>query len=314
MTAEPVERKQLKPLFRNREAEEALKKEAFAKLTRQELFEQGFIKVADLDDEELRYGRCRDTNTGIIPGKTTKTELIPKALYDEMVAEHEARFKQKLRQNLDDMLDGMVEIAKDDTVEPKDRLEAMKYLIDRTAGRATEHVSVQVHHAPWEELLNDVSGIAPVTRDQHRQLQRGIIDVEVVDEEEAGELGEAERSSDVPPQPPEPTPYGTADTPNSPSKPKEEKYTGQLSARPPSAKYPSQEQPLVTKDQHQLSYAEQARNQELLAERRAAAKKRIQGAKKARKVARAMGADAIKDEITGTTVGEDGQVSFETKK
>ena len=53
------------------------------------------------------------------------------------------------------------------------------------------------------------------------------------------------------------------------------------------------------------------RDAEALAARRREAKKRIQDAKKARKIARATGADAIVDDITGATLGEDGQLHFE---
>lgn len=334
MSTPDVERKQLKPLFRDRVAEAKAKEEALRTLPRQKCLEMGYITVQDLDDEELRSGRCRDLHTGLIPHSTNKTELIPKSLYDEMVAEHEARTNQRLRQSLDDMLDIMIDIAKDDTVEPKDRFEAAKYLFERTAGRAPATVNVNVHHAPWEELLNAVSGIGQITRDEHRQLGTGIIDAEVVEDDEQGQEGDnlpdeqvrsMDNASDLAPQnKPSPReglragqtvreePYGTSDTPRSPASTKEDAYTGQHSARPPSTRYPTQPD-LVTKEDHQLSYAEQARNQEALAARRAAVRKRIQGAKKGRKIARAMGADAIQNEIVGIGMDEDGQVKFETE-
>ena len=87
------------------------------------------------------------------------------------------------------MLDIMVDIAQDDTVEPRDRFEAAKYLFERTAGKTPDTVNVTVKQAPWEELLSQVAGIAPMNRDEHRRLGVGIVDAEVVedDEEEAQE-------------------------------------------------------------------------------------------------------------------------------
>jgi len=151
--------------------------EALQKYTRQEAFDRGYLTVKDLDDEELRHGRCRD-QFGRIPKVDGKTELIPAEKFDEMVAEHELRFKQRLRERLDSMIDVMVGIAEDETVEPRDRLEAAKYIFERTAGKTPETVNVNVKAAPWEELFGSVAGIASMSREEHKQVQAGIIDVE----------------------------------------------------------------------------------------------------------------------------------------
>lgn len=154
--------------------------EALQKYTRQEAFDRGYLTVKDLDDEELRHGRCRD-RFGRIPKVDGKTELIPAEKFDEMVAEHELRFKQRLRERLDSMIDVMVGIAEDETVEPRDRLEAAKYIFERTAGKTPETVNVNVKAAPWEELFGSVAGIASMSREEHKQVQAGIIDVEFDD-------------------------------------------------------------------------------------------------------------------------------------
>ena len=61
------------------------------------------------------------------------------------------------------------------------------------------------------------------------------------------------------------------------------------------------------------SYAQQAQDAQSLARRRKEAKQKIQNATKQRKIARAVGADAIKDEITGVDLGEDGKIRFEQR-
>lgn len=319
-----------------------VKQRALATLSRQECFDRGYLSVQDLDDEELRYGRCRDAN-GIIPRRNGKTELIPKHLYDEMVSEHEARYKQKLRQRTDDALDVITEIMGDDTVEPRDRFEAAKYIFERTAGKTPDQVSVTVKSAPWEDLLTQVTGIGAISREEHRRLSQegpgtGIIDVEIVDEDdvqpdqlpadgqhsaepdvvsvhqprpdehapgrELQPLGDTqEQASQKPPAFVGQEPYYQRD-PATPDGRPEDWAPVDVDTPDPYEQYGSKRTEAKT-------YAQQARDAVALAERRKAAKARVNDAKKQRKIARATGADAITDEITGAELGDDGQLTFE---
>ena len=305
--------RQLKPFggVYGQQAWEQAKDKAIRTRSRQYCFDHGFITAKDLDDEELVAGRCRNEN-GVIPKKSGKTELIPRELYDEMVAEHELRYKQKLRQNLDRMLDVMVGIADDDTVEPRDRFEAAKYIFERTAGKTPDTVTVSIKRAPWEDLLSQVAGIAPMNRDDHRRLGVGIVDAEVVEdgEEEAQEeaLGE-ERGQNFDPYVQRPDRPAAAAPTTVPT----ERPTG------PGAEYveePYQDEPELNygrRADEKRSYAQQAQDAQSLARRRKEAKQKIQNATKQRKIARAVGADAIKDEITGVDLGEDGKIRFEQR-
>lgn len=148
-------------------------------MTRQQLFDNGFLTAEDLDDEELRAGRCRDPH-GRLPKVTKTMEMVPRDLYDEMVAEHAKRFDERLRQQLDTALDTMADIMADDANEPKDRMEAAKWFVERVRGKSVERVAINVSKAPWEELLGDV---AHITRAQHLALKEGAIDAEVVEDE-----------------------------------------------------------------------------------------------------------------------------------
>lgn len=143
-------------------------------MTRQQLFDNGFITVEDLDDEELRAGICRDAH-GRIPKPTKTMDMVPRDLYDAMVAEHAKRFDEKLRQQLDSALDTMARNMVDPTVEPKDQMYAATWFVDRVRGKSVERVAVQVTKAPYEELLSDV---AHITKAQHEAMKRGAIDVE----------------------------------------------------------------------------------------------------------------------------------------
>lgn len=359
-----VQRQILKPFGHDVEQTRLTREKALATLSRQECFEKGFITIKDLDDEELRYGRCRD-ESGYIPKNGKKTELIPKDRYDEMVAEHELRFKQKLRQQLDDMLDIMVDIAKDDTVEPRDRFEASKYLFERVAGKTPEHISVTVRAAPWEELLGQVSGIAPMSRAEHRALNgAGIVDAEVVEDyEEQGspptdtsmrrDDGDQDQASDNV-QSPDVQASGEAPTelavvPVHQARPGEQHaetatptFVGEVptageayyehvdiqvgpDVRTRTDNNLERDRPAERVDtpdannrhlnygrraDEKRSYVDQARAAEDLAKRRKEAKAKIKDATKQRKIARAMGTDAIKDTITGIEVDDNGQLTF----
>lgn len=160
----------LKPWFQeaNRQIAEV---EAVRHMTRQEAFNKGYLTVKDLDDEELRAGKCRNPD-GKIPKVLGKTEVMGDDQYKEMVVEHEKRWNQNLRERLDIMTDVIANVAMDETAEPRDRMEAAKYIIERVAGKPTERVAVSVSKAPWEELITGIA--AGVSRSDSRK-QRGMI-------------------------------------------------------------------------------------------------------------------------------------------
>ena len=163
-------------------------------MSRQELFDNGFLTPQDLDEEELRLGRCRGAN-GKVPQGLRRPKTMPTDLFDAMVIEHRSRTEEKLRQNMDDMLDVMIGVAKDDTAEPRERFEAGKYLFERVAGKVPDKVAVQVSSDPWEGTFKDV---ARITRAEHVARQRrleGAIDAEVVEVPEAG-VGRAQSRPD----------------------------------------------------------------------------------------------------------------------
>jgi hypothetical protein len=231
------------------------------------------------------------------------------------------------------MLDIMTSIAEDETVEPRDRFQAAQYIFERTAGKTPDNVTVNVKVAPWEELLNQVTGIAPMTRDEHRRLRAGIVDAESVEVDENGEPidvtmddyfvegdikhgQETQKGQGAPLSEERGTgfaPYGTdvptgnvpttepTDEPASPVEPQDEPYQDE-----PERNY-------GRRADENRSYAQQARDAQQLAKRRKEAKDKIRNAMKQRKIARAMGADATKGgpTITGVSVDDDGKMRFE---
>lgn len=349
MTEQDTRRVQARPFGADKSHALMVRNEAIRTLSRQECFDKGYITVKDLDDEELRYGRCRDFNTGLIPGRDgKKTQLIPQDKYDAMVAEHELRFKQKLRQQLDTALDTMVDIMGDDTVEPRDRFEAAKYLFERTAGKTPETVNVTVKQAPWESVMSDITGVGNISRSEHRRMQQeghnaGIIDVEFADEDIVQPEGVPPSSQavtqqtlvqvhkprpDNQPEQPDDNQYAENSTPEGMGQEPDDEQPrndGYHSGAPPTDQDRDQTHDWApvdvdTPDPYEQygsrrteakTYADQVHDADALAKRRKEAKDRIRQAKKSRIIARTMGADAIKTEITGATLGEDGKLTFD---
>lgn len=250
-----------------------------ANMTRQDMFNNGLLTVEDMDDEELRCGRMRGPD-GKIPRVTKTMEQVPRDLYDAMVQEHQQRTQDKFRQQLDAALNTIVGIMVDPTVEPKDRLDAAKYVKEQVMGKTPDRVQVQVAKAPWEEMLGD---FAQVSRERQARLEAGYIDAEVV--EPQGQSNVSEAVVDVGPAQP------VAPMPDSMLAPH---------VRYPEAA-PSHDNPVTTHyvpripqppSNSERIAAEQCDMVEL-ARRRAEAKQRIQAAKKRRIVQRTMGADVL---------------------
>lgn len=262
-------------------------------MTRQQAFDRGLLTVKDLDDEELRAGKCRGPD-GKIPRNPNKTEPIPRDIYDEMVAEHEARFNQRLREKLDTMIDVMTECAMDDTAEWRDRLAAAQYIFERTAGKTPERVQLHVTKAPWEEMLQ---GIAQITREQSQKQRAGeIIDAEV---EEFGRLNDPAapnvgRPSVARVGVEDGIPRAEAEAPQDATKPVVPPEVFQQ-VYPPAEPAPSHDAPAnssVTIPPKE--YMDKVAAAKDLAKRRKEAKERIKAAKKRRIVARNLGLDVLK--------------------
>ena len=298
-------------------------------MTRQQAFAAGYIPVQDLDDEELRVGRCRAEN-GKIPRVGSRTEVLPKQLYDSMIQEHFKRSNEKLRSQLDVALATMVDIMQDDTCEPKDRMEAAKYLYERVAGKTPERVQVAVSREPWEEVIG---GIAHISRAESHAMRNGtnVVDAEVIEPESFtpdtpnGYVANPASANAARPEPaerPETTEPDNAAAEGSQSRPYYDLNGDPLPGdyRISHPRYmPGHEQPqntsatapLVTNTGHANSeiLRDDVEAAKELAARRKAARKKIQDAKKRRAIARATGQDA-KGHTTIELHESEGKIQF----
>jgi len=165
-------------------------------LTRWEALAMGYVRVEDLDDEELSQGVTRKTNMAIEPSMRRR---IPRDIHARMLNELYKRHDEKLRGMLDEAIDVAYEIMSNDAYEASDRLKAMDWIYTRVRGKPTEKVDLTVDVPEWQKVLG---GVLRQPQDASR-AQRGMppIDAEVVEDPSANgspsDAAEAESVSDA---------------------------------------------------------------------------------------------------------------------
>ena len=111
----------------------------------------GDIAVEDLDEEELArgYPRAADGSFRCPPN------VVPRTLHDRMVRELFARAGRQLKSNLVDAVKNMTEIANDKELDPKVRLAASQWIIERVMGK-TPDVNVTVEEKRYERMFEGI--------------------------------------------------------------------------------------------------------------------------------------------------------------
>jgi hypothetical protein len=99
----------------------------------------GKITVKDLDDEELVRLRFRDRHGGF---SGRPPALIPTAVAEAMRKELLKRGQHRLEGSLIAALDRMHSILDDEDAEPRDKIAAAKFIIERVLGKAPEKIEV----------------------------------------------------------------------------------------------------------------------------------------------------------------------------
>ena len=118
----------------------------------------GSLSVEDLDDEELARGYPR-AEDGSFRGRPS---VIPTSLHQRVQRELFARAGEKLRTNLIDAAETMASIAVNPELDPKVRMDAAKWVIERLMGKTPE-VTVSVEEKAYQKLLDKMDrGAIPV--------------------------------------------------------------------------------------------------------------------------------------------------------
>lgn len=118
----------------------------------------GSLSVEDLDDEELARGYPR-AEDGSFRGRPS---VIPTSLHQRVQRELFARAGERLRTNLIDAAETMASIAVNAELDPKVRMDAAKWVIERLMGKTPE-VAVTLEEKAYQKLLDRMDrGAIPV--------------------------------------------------------------------------------------------------------------------------------------------------------
>ena len=122
----------------------------------------GTLSVEDLDDEELAQGRLRSAD-GTFRGRPPT--IVPADLVAAMRKEWMGRAETKLREALHSHGIGvLVELAKDEDIDPAVRLRAADMIIQRTMGKVPDRITIAAEdpvETLFRSILADPSGLAP---------------------------------------------------------------------------------------------------------------------------------------------------------
>lgn len=106
--------------------------------------------LSEWDEEELRRGRRRDKN-GNFNGRDPV--VVPMAVHREMTKRALGDAQRIMQENLVAATTMLTELAISPTVDPKDKLAAIKMIMDRVMGKEVQKVEIGVD-APWQKALS----------------------------------------------------------------------------------------------------------------------------------------------------------------
>lgn len=140
--------------------------------------------VEGLTDEELVRGKLRDTN-GQFRGRNPT--WVPREFHRACIRELMRRGQALWRKNYLEAIETLTEIAVDPEADPRDRMKAAMYVIERIEGKVPEKVEVTIEEEPWraviEEIVADVPDEAIARARSGAREATEIIEAEVVSEE-----------------------------------------------------------------------------------------------------------------------------------
>jgi hypothetical protein len=161
----------------------------------------GELDVSEWTDEELIRGQRKDNWSGRPP------TVVPSAIHSELVKRRMSKAYDLLRTNARRAVAVLVEVATDKKAPPAIRVQAATEILDRTLGKPTERMELDVDvMKPWQRLIASsvvgmsngrlvgvVGGIVG-SDEQARQVELEALEAEVLSEETSDDDGEASQS------------------------------------------------------------------------------------------------------------------------
>lgn len=114
---------------------------------------KGIVPWTELDDDELGRGKLRDKNGQWRGGQGS---LLPRDMVPEITRRLKERFDDRLRAELKNAQGVFLDIMNDDSADPKDRLKAAQYMMERLIGKVPDKVEVIAEVKPWEGLIEGI--------------------------------------------------------------------------------------------------------------------------------------------------------------
>jgi hypothetical protein len=111
----------------------------------------GQVDLSAWSDEELIRGQRR-SKRGKWEGKPP--QLVPKAIHDELVRRKMVKAYDLLKKSTYAAVKTLIEVATDRKADPAVRVKAAETILDRTLGRPTESMKLDVSGLePWAKLI-----------------------------------------------------------------------------------------------------------------------------------------------------------------
>lgn len=106
----------------------------------------------NLTPKELVRGQLMGAD-GRFAGKPPS--FVPRAFIHAAARELHKRFNEKMQENLLSATEELIKLGMDPTVEARDRIKVLQYVIERVVGKVPD--KVEVHKAdPWEDILFEI--------------------------------------------------------------------------------------------------------------------------------------------------------------
>lgn len=121
--------------------------------TRHQMLIDGDITVDDLDDEELRKGRCRNRN-GDFGGRPPS--VLPAALVTTMQVELRRRINTKFAELADEALEALHDVFRNKNNAAVARVSAANSVLERVVGKVPDKVMQEVVVHKFEEDMADI--------------------------------------------------------------------------------------------------------------------------------------------------------------
>lgn len=144
----------------------------------------GIDDPADWDDEEIERGRRRDIN-GNWQGRSP--EVIPAAVVNERIKRQQSDTHRRLNELLKISVDVLEAVLTGADVDAKERLAAVKMVMDRTLGKEVQKVEV-IAPAKWEVALEaSITSVINLPEKKRLAVQSSTTDEVDDDDDDDGE-------------------------------------------------------------------------------------------------------------------------------